>query len=142
MDDDGHTRCRVCGTDFGTYRTYRLHMATSRSCGRKRKLVEDTDENSYGDGGAVDQLLPPNEEGVRVYNREIYSSDRLQRSKAWVWGKFGSEVVTLPLYLGWDGVRFVVWLYKNCAVIVPSLYKSCEKICTNLVKIFVQILYK
>ncbi len=61
-DDDDDTLCRGCGTNFVTFRTLRLHIAKSASCGRKRKLVEDIDdENSDGDG-AVDQRLPP--EGV------------------------------------------------------------------------------
>lgn len=315
MDDDEDTRCRGCGTNFASYRTLQLHRVHSQTCGRKRKLVEDMDdENSDGDG-AVDQLLPPegvndmqtdgmladyaaleemqlrieqrireqrgdsfhpvpkpfssftesinlaalhpdgyfgnraafdgnnseflfgmhfvenprntvdavntlrdllkrddfriddvvmdqktrmkklyaminekdkfqkvplfkdlsmadrgvqvpfyvrslhaaacrlvdrfdatefdlllnpilNDDGVRVYNREIASSDRLQRSKEWVSEKFGPEVVTLPLTLGWDGVRAL------CTNVVPCLYRLFTMICTNLLQCFVQIFYK
>ena len=61
-DNDDETRCTGCGTDFGSYRTLRLHMVKSADCGTKRKLVEDiADENSDGNG-VVDQLSPP--EGV------------------------------------------------------------------------------
>jgi hypothetical protein len=38
-------------------------MVKAGSCVRMRKLVEDTEENSDGDGRAVDPLLAP--EGVK-----------------------------------------------------------------------------
>ena len=92
-----------------------------------------------------------NEEGVRVYNREIASTDRLKNTKAWVSYTYGPDVVCMPLYLGWDGVRFVValWLYRPCTVLVQVivqilyklLYKYCTSYCTNIVQIIVQILY-
>jgi hypothetical protein len=54
-----------------------------------------------------------NDDRDRVYNRDIASSDLLQRSKAWVLAKCGPDVVTPPLSLGWDGVRYL-WLYEHC----------------------------
>jgi hypothetical protein len=97
------------------------------------------------DATEFDLLLNPilNDDGDRVYNREIASSDRLQRSKAWVLKKFGPDVVTLPLSLGWDGVRSL-WLYEHCAVNVPTfyndLYNYFTNICANLVQSIVHIL--
>jgi hypothetical protein len=83
------------------------------------------------------------DEGARVYNREIASSDRLQRSQALVLATCGPDVVTLPLALRWDGVRFL-WLYEFCAVNVPTfyndLYNYFTTICANLVPSIVQIL--
>jgi hypothetical protein len=81
-------------------------------------------------------------DGVRVYNREICSTDRLQRTKAWVAEKYGTDVVTFPLYFGWDGVRFcslfVRCSYNNRTIIVRLLYDFCTIIVRFL---FVTILY-
>ena len=46
------------------------------------------------------QLERVYKDGLRVYNREICSTDRLQRTKAWVAAKYGPDVVTFPLCFG------------------------------------------
>ena len=79
-----------------------------------------------------------NEDGVRVYNREIASTDRLQRTKAWVADRYGPDVITLPLYFGWDGVRR---LYGVCAMFIHLSYNICTFACTIFVHLLVQCLY-
>ena len=64
------------------------------------------------------ELLVTMKDNVRVYNREIASGNRTQRTKLWVKSTFGDDAVLLPLVFSWDGVSRCV---SACLLVLRCL---------------------
>ncbi len=94
-------------TDCGIQVPFYVRSVYAAVC----RLVDRFDATQF------DLLLNPilNDDGDRVYNREIASSDRLQRSKARVSDKFGPDIDTCCLY-PWAAMGYVLF---GCTNIVP-----------------------